>query len=233
MLFLCWNSQKFPFLFGGGLAFYYTSHVMKRVISHIYRVRHLNGYKNGSNLAENRVEYVLLQNWDRFPVFLSEPGWAWFAKVNVKWVYGMENIRFGNHLDWVEGVTGWRRLIGSPKLQIIFHKKATKYRALLLKMTYKDKGSYESSPICRMSYLRNFGLTPQKRHADSTCGHDAKYYDSLLLNTRISPETTLLMPKLNPQWWNNRSMLAFFRWVYWRISKTPCVRVSLHAWRGK
>ena len=45
--------------------------------------------------------------------------------------------------------TGWRRLIGSPKLQIIFHKRATKYRALLRKMTYKDKGSYESSPPCR------------------------------------------------------------------------------------
>jgi len=44
--------------------------------------------------------------------------------------------------------TGWRRLIGSPKLQIIFHKRATKYRALLQKMTYKDKGSYESSPSC-------------------------------------------------------------------------------------
>ena len=42
--------------------------------------------------------------------------------------------------------TGWRRLIGSPKLQIIFHKRATKYRSLLRKMTYKDKGSYESSP---------------------------------------------------------------------------------------
>jgi len=42
--------------------------------------------------------------------------------------------------------TGWRRLIGSPKLQIIFHKRATKYRALLRKMTYKDKGSYDSSP---------------------------------------------------------------------------------------
>jgi len=26
---------------------------------------------------------------------------------------------------------GWRRLIGSPKLQIIFHKRATKYRSLL------------------------------------------------------------------------------------------------------
>jgi len=44
--------------------------------------------------------------------------------------------------------TGWRRLIGSPKLQIICHKRATKYRSLLRKMTYKEKGSYESSPPC-------------------------------------------------------------------------------------
>jgi len=46
--------------------------------------------------------------------------------------------------------TGWQRLIGSPKSQIIFHKRATKYRALLRKMTYKDKGSYESSPPCTL-----------------------------------------------------------------------------------
>ena len=45
--------------------------------------------------------------------------------------------------------TGWRRRIGSPKLQIIFHKRATKYRSLLQEMTYKDKGSYESSPPCK------------------------------------------------------------------------------------
>ena len=44
--------------------------------------------------------------------------------------------------------TGWRRLIGSSKLQIIFHKRATRYRALLVKMTSKDKGSYESLPPC-------------------------------------------------------------------------------------
>ena len=42
------------------------------------------------------------------------------------------------------GGTGWR----SPALQIIFHKRATKYRSLLQKMTYTDKGSYESSPPC-------------------------------------------------------------------------------------
>ena len=50
--------------------------------------------------------------------------------------------------------TRWRRLIGSPKLQIIFHKRATKYRSLLRKMTYKDKGSYESSPPCNI-YMHN------------------------------------------------------------------------------
>ena len=43
--------------------------------------------------------------------------------------------------------TGWRRLIGSLKLQIVFHKRATKCRSLLRKMTYTDKGSYESA--CR------------------------------------------------------------------------------------
>ena len=48
--------------------------------------------------------------------------------------------------------TGWRRLMGSPKLQIIFHKRATKYRSLLRKMTHKDKGSYESSPPCTYRY---------------------------------------------------------------------------------
>ena len=51
-------------------------------------------------------------------------------------------------INMINTFTGWRRLIGSPKLQIIFHKRATKYRSLLRKMTYKDKGSYESSPPC-------------------------------------------------------------------------------------
>ena len=44
--------------------------------------------------------------------------------------------------------TWWRRLIGSQKLQMILHRRATKYRSLLQKMTCKDKGSYESSPPC-------------------------------------------------------------------------------------
>jgi len=46
----------------------------------------------------------------------------------------------GNDNTEVLTIQRWRRLIGSPKLQIIFHKRATKYRSLLRKMTYKDKG---------------------------------------------------------------------------------------------
>ena len=60
------------------------------------------------------------------------------------------------------GNTGWRRLIGSPKLQIIFHKRAIKYRSLLRKMTCKDKGSYESSPPCTL------------QHGETYCEHDRK-----------------------------------------------------------
>jgi len=54
--------------------------------------------------------------------------------------------------------TGWRRLIGSPKLQIIFHKRATKYRSLLRKMTYEDKASYESSPPCVYIYIHTLNV---------------------------------------------------------------------------
>ena len=41
---------------------------------------------------------------------------------------------------------GWRRPIGCLKLQVIFHKKATKYRALFRKITCKDKAFYVSWP---------------------------------------------------------------------------------------
>jgi len=44
--------------------------------------------------------------------------------------------------------TRWRRCIGSLKLRVSFHKRATNHRALLRKMTYEDKASYGSSPPC-------------------------------------------------------------------------------------
>ena len=43
---------------------------------------------------------------------------------------------------------GWRRPIECLKLQIIFRRRATNYRALLRKMTYKDKARYDSTPPC-------------------------------------------------------------------------------------
>jgi len=48
--------------------------------------------------------------------------------------------------------TGWRRLLGYLKLQVIFRKRATKYRALMREMTCKGKAPYESSPPCTYVY---------------------------------------------------------------------------------
>ena len=41
--------------------------------------------------------------------------------------------------------TGWRRPIECLRWQVIFRIRATNYKALLRKMTYKDKASYVSS----------------------------------------------------------------------------------------
>ena len=40
--------------------FHYTSHDMNRFIPHVHRAQPLNGFENGPNLNENRIEYVLL-----------------------------------------------------------------------------------------------------------------------------------------------------------------------------
>jgi len=45
-------------------------------------------------------------------------------------------------------VAGWRRLKWWLKLQVIFRKRATNHRALLRKMTCKDKASYDPTPPC-------------------------------------------------------------------------------------
>ena len=55
--------------------------------------------------------------------------------------------------------TGWQRLLGCLKLQVISRKRATQYRALLQEMTYKDKASYGSSPHCTTHCKFSDGLT--------------------------------------------------------------------------
>jgi len=44
--------------------------------------------------------------------------------------------------------TGWQRPIGSLNLQVLLCKRASNDRALLRKMTYEDKASYDSTPPC-------------------------------------------------------------------------------------
>jgi len=58
------------------------------------------------------------------------------------------NMTFDIRILRVPSDTGWRRPIGSLKLQAIFRKRATHYRALSRKMTYEDKASYASTPPC-------------------------------------------------------------------------------------
>ena len=66
---------------------------------------------------------------------------------SAKTALAMRSSNSGNMANYsvTSLATGWRTLIGSPKLQVIFRKRATNYRALLWKVTYEDKGSYESS----------------------------------------------------------------------------------------
>jgi len=64
------------------------------------------------------------------------------------------------HSKRVSSHTGWRRCIGCLKLQFAFRKRATIYRAVLRKETYKDKASYASLPPCtrRVPYTRGVSI---------------------------------------------------------------------------
>ena len=97
--------------------------------------------------------------------------------------------------------TGWRRLIGSPKLQIIFHKRATKCRSLLRKMTYKDEGSYEPSPSCTSDRDTARGLQCPKETCKIWTGRKSigDTFDDQLFRIflpPLSPPTPLFLPPL-------------------------------------
>ena len=66
MFFLCWHSQSFHLHSGGGSCFT-TQAMTTQAMSWrglIDGERPLNGFENGWHLADNRIEYVLLTNWD-------------------------------------------------------------------------------------------------------------------------------------------------------------------------
>jgi len=63
----------------------------------------------------------------------------WHVMVNVWWVTSYHSCHLKSQISNLKSQIQvvWR-LIGSPKLQVMFHKRATKYRSLLWKTTYKD-----------------------------------------------------------------------------------------------
>ena len=61
--------------------------------------------------------------------------------------------------------TEWRRCIGCLKLQISFRKRATNFRALLRRMTYKDKASYVSTLPCRSVHVICIDSTVLQQHS--------------------------------------------------------------------
>jgi len=117
--------------------------------------------------------------------------------------------------------TGWRRLIGSPKLQIILRKTATKYRPLLQKITCKGKGSYESSPPCMsLNAILNATLT-------------RRLYQYVECHSHSSHISICWMPlyrDMQREWkWHSRhvNMLNATLTIYWMRLPLECQSVLM------
>ena len=63
--------------------------------------------------------------------------------------------------------TWWRRPLGCLKLQVIFRKRATYYRALLRKITYEDEAPYDTTPLCSMVVVISSSMRQQKTVVDT------------------------------------------------------------------
>jgi len=128
--------------------------VMSRIgVSHVTHVN-VSCHTSQCDTCEKFMSHICMSRFlhanefcDTYEWVISRV-WMWhIRKSNVTHVHE-SRLYVNESCDTYEWVTGWRRLIGFPRLQIIFHKRATKYRSRLRRMTYKDKGSYESSPPC-------------------------------------------------------------------------------------
>jgi len=73
--------------------------------------------------------------------------WSW-RRMMVRVYEVIAHMNGSCHVKSSDYDTGRRRPIGSLKLQVSFRKKDTNYRALLRKMTYEDKASHGSLPLC-------------------------------------------------------------------------------------
>jgi len=135
-----------------------------RVMSHIY-LSHVTYRTESRHTWLSHVthmtwscpvyEWVMSRIWMSYVTYMNESCHAY------SWVTSRVFMSHVMYMTWschvYESVvchrrpacTGWRRPIGCLKLQVIFCKRATNYRALLQKMTYQDKASYASLPPCR------------------------------------------------------------------------------------
>ena len=117
--------------------------------------------------------------------------------------------------------TGWRRLIGSLKLQILFHKRATKYRALLRKLTYKDKGSYESSPPC-MNHMNSMKyLTYTLQHTATHC--NTLHHTAPRRNNEFNEISDVhTATHCNTLQHTATHCTTLQQWIQWNIWRTHC-----------
>ena len=75
-------------------------------------------------------------------------------------VYTVHTVYTASCVHILDTRTGWQGLIGCLKLQVVFRKRATNYRALLRNMTWRDKASCDSTPTQYdwvMSHIRRAG----------------------------------------------------------------------------
>jgi len=81
--------------------------------------------------------------WNMTHIWMCET-WLTHPCVRQTWLTH-ECVRHDIHVwDRQDSRTGWRRCIGCLKLQLPFHKRATKYRAFWRETTSKNKAWYDS-----------------------------------------------------------------------------------------
>ena len=103
---------------------------------HTYTYIYMCIYTHAYNIHVCIYMYIYIRTTCRLPKFID----IYMTFVLTK-LLGLFYKRTPHNQDFFSRIslaTGWRRISGCLKLPVIFRKRATNYRALLRKMTYKD-----------------------------------------------------------------------------------------------
>jgi len=103
-----------------------------------------------SEWVVSRIDWVMYLYTPSISGTYSYVWRGWF--VIVTWIVQICDVTPTYHVQ----ITVWRRPIGCLKLQVVFRKRATNYRALMRKITYKDKASYDATPTLARETLYVF-----------------------------------------------------------------------------